>query len=711
MNAIVSRRALLQVSAGAGGALLLGFPLGAAGADRFAPNAFIRLAPDGMVTLVMPQQEMGQGIHTAHSQILAEEFDIAWDRIALEQAPPDDLLYGGPRKRQGTGGSSSIRSGFVPVLRQAGADARALVVAAAAKGWGVDPASCRTQAGVVVHDATGRRATYGSLAATAATLPPPATPAPLKSPADFRLIGTSAKRLDSPAKLTGAATYGIDVRIPGAGVATLAMAPVIGGKVKTADAAAARAVPGVRQVVLLDDLVAVVGDHMWAAMKGVEALAVTWDDGDNAALDSAAIWTKLRADSNGAGVAAHSKGDAGKALASGGRIEADYELPFLAHAPMEPLNATVHVEPDRCTIWMGTQVQTRARAAAAAVLGLPPEKIILNNHMLGGAFGRRLDIDMVTNAVRIAQRVAEAGGGPVKIVWTREEDMRHDMYRPAYRNVMAATLEGGRVNGWSHRVAAGSVQARMSGQPPKDGLDRGNVEGATELLYDIPHQEVRYVRSEPVAVNVGYWRGVGPNNSIYAVECFIDELAARAGADPVAFRLAMLGNEPRAAAVLRLAADKAGWGQAPGARRGRGVAVQKAFGSYMAAVAEVSVAPDGSVKVDRITSAVDAGLVINPDTLVAQVEGGLLYGLTAVLHGDITVARGRVVESNFHEYLPLRIDAVPAIDVHIVAGPHDPGGIGEPGTTAVTPAVVNAIAAATGVRLRRLPVDPRLLKA
>ena len=707
MTAMLTRRGVLQVSALAGGGLLLGFPLGAASSAGFAPNAFIRLASDGAVTFVMPQQEMGQGIHTAHSQILAEEFDCDWRRVSVEQSPPDDVLFGGPRKRQGTGGSSSIRAGFVPVLRQAGAAARALVVAAAAKGWGVDPATCRTRDGVVFHDASGRRADYGALAAAAAQLPPPASPAPLKTPADFRLIGTPAKRLDTPDKITGAAKYGIDVRIPGAGVATLMQAPVVGGKLRSVDDSAAKALPGVRQIVVLDDLVAVVGDHMWAAKKGLEALKLSWDPGPNGGLDSAAIWDRLRADAATPGVTAHSKGDVDAAFAAPGavRIAADYEMPFLAHAPMEPLNCTVHLEADRCTLWLGTQVQTRARAAAAAVLGWPPEKIILNNHNLGGAFGRRLDIDMVTNAVRIAQQVK----GPVKIIWSREEDMRHDMYRPAYRNVMAATLVDGKVAAWRHRIAGGSVSARMSGQPPKDGIDRGNVEGATELLYAIPNQHVASVRSEPLAVNVGYWRGVGPNNSLYAVECFIDELAAKAGADPVAFRLAMMAEEPRAAAVLKLAADKAGWGGALPPRHGRGVAVIKAFGSYLATVADVTVADDGALKVVRLTTAVDAGLVINPDTVTAQIEGGLLYGLTAVLHGDIHVENGAVVESNFHDYQPLRIDAAPAIAVHIIRSDAAPGGIGEPGTTSVAPAVVNAVAAATGVRLRRLPVDTAAL--
>lgn len=699
---MISRRGMLQVSAGAGGALLVGFRLSAAATagTAFAPNAFIRLGADGRVTLVMPQQEMGQGIHTAHSQILAEEFDCDWSKVSVVDSPPDDVLYGGARQRQGTGGSSSIRAGFVPILRQVGADARALIVAAAANRWGVDAAALKTDNGVVI-DAAGRRLEFGELALTAATMMPPAKPAPLKADADFRLIGTSARRLDTPAKISGAAIYGIDVRVPGAGVATLRKSPVIGGTVKRVDHAAARAIPGVRQVVVLEDLVAVVGDHMWAALKGLEALSIEWNDGPNAGLDSAAIWAKLRADAQGPGVVAHTAGDAAAALAGLGRIDADYEMPFLAHAPMEPLNATVHVEADRCTIWMGTQVQTRARSAAAKALGWLPEKVVLHNHMLGGAFGRRLDTDMVTDAVRIARQVK----GPVKIVWSREEDMRHDMYRPAYRNVMAATLKDGKVDGWHHLIAAGSIAARMSGQAPKDGIDRGNVEGATELLYDIPHQQVSAVRAEPLAVNIGYWRGVGPNNSLYAVECFIDELAAKAGTDPVAFRLAMLGNEPRAAAVLRLAAEKSGWGKALPARTGRGVAVIKAFGSYLAAVAEVAVDAAGDVRVTHFTTAVDAGLVINPDTLVAQVEGGVIYGLSAVLHGNITVANGRVVESNFHDYTPLRIDAAPVFDTHLVRNNLAPGGIGEPGTTVVAPAVVNAIAAATAVRLRYLPVD------
>lgn len=698
---MISRRGILQVSAGAGGALLIGFRLSAGPAKAaFAPNAFIRLDTDGRVTLVMPQQEMGQGIHTAHSQIIAEEFDCDWSKVSVVDSPPDDVLYGGPRQRQGTGGSSSIRAGFVPILRQAGADARALIVAAAANRWAVDAATLKTDNGVVI-DAGGRRLDYGALAATAATMMLPAKPAALKPDSDFRLIGTSAKRLDTPAKINGSAIYGIDVRIPGAGVATLAKSPVLGGTVARVDEAAARAVAGVRQVVVLDDLVAVVGDHMWAALKGLEALKIDWNEGPNAGMDSAAIWAKLRSDSAGPGLEAHTAGDAAAALAGPGRIDADYEMPFLAHAPMEPLNATVHVEADRCTIWMGTQVQTRARAAAAKALGWIPEKVILKNHMLGGAFGRRLDTDMVTDAVRIARRVV----GPVKVVWSREEDMRHDMYRPAYRNVMAATLKDGRVDGWRHLIAAGSISARMSGQAPKNGIDGGNVEGATELLYDIPHQQVVSVRAEPVAVNVGYWRGVGPNNSLYAVECFIDELAAKAGADPVAFRLAMLDKDPRAAAVLRLAAEKAGWGGTLPARSGRGVAVIKAFGSYLAAVAEVAVDAAGEVRVTRFTTAVDAGLVINPDTLVAQIEGGVIYGLSAVLYGDISIADGRVVESNFHDYRPLRIDAAPVFDTHLVRSSAAPGGIGEPGTTVAAPAVVNAIAAATGVRLRRLPVD------
>lgn len=700
----LSRRAL--IGGAAGGGLLLSFhlPSEAKAAAGFAPNAFIRIDPRGKVTLIIPQQEMGQGVYTSLSQLLAEELDASLSQVTVEAAPPSDALYASPRSRsQSTGGSNSIR-GFYTHLRKAGASARAVLVQAAAQSWKVDPASCRTANGEVFHDASGRKLAYGALVGRAAGLKPPKDP-PLKADKDFKLIGRPVKRLDTPAKITGEAVYGIDVMPPGVKVATLMAAPVVGGKVLRVDSSRAKAIPGVRQVVVLDDIVAVVGDHMWAAKQGLAALAVTWNDGPNGSMNSQQIWRELRAKSAKPGVVANAVGDVDKALGEGRRYDVAYELPFLAHAAMEPLNCTVHITPGRCEIWTGTQVQTRAQTAAAKAAGLPPEKVILHNYMLGGAFGRRLDVDMVVKAVRIARQVP----GPVKVIWTREEDMRQDMYRPAYRNLMSASLSGGRIVGWTHKIAAASVSARMSQKPLTGGLDRGSVDGAVEIPYDIPNRRVEYVQAEPRALQVGYWRGVGPNNTIFAIESFVDELAKKAGKDPVAFRLAMLGRTPRLKAALQLAAAKANWGGKLPKRVGRGVAVHTVFGAFMATIAEVEVDEDGAVRVRRYVTAVDVGSVVNPDTVAAQVEGGLIFGLTAALYGDITVDKGRVQQSNFNNYRMLRINEAPPIEVHIIPNREAPGGVGEPGTTAAAPSLVNAIDAAIGVRLRRLPIDRDVL--
>lgn len=713
MSAALSRRGALKIAAAATGGLVVAVGLGGgadAAAAPFAPNAFVRIDRDGRVTLVMPNQEMGQGIYTAHSQILAEELDIPMAAITLQAAPADDDLYGGERKRQGTGGSSSIRAGFYPLLRQAGAAARALLVTAAAQGWGVDPATLRTADARVFDDANNRSAAYGMLVDRAARLPAPTQPAPLKSPRDFKIIGKPVHRLDTPAKTNGSAQYGIDVFAGQCKVASVIQAPVVGATLKGIDQSAAMAISGVTQVVVLDDLVAVVGDHSWAAIAGANALKLAWNPGPNAGIGSPQIWRELREASTKKGVNAFSVGQPDQALKTDDRIVGDYEMPFLAHAPMEPLNCTVEVRGGACEIWTGTQVQTRARAEAAKAAGLEPEQVTVNNYMLGGAFGRRLDVDMIANAVRVAKHV----DGKVKVMWTREQDMRNDMLRPVYRNVMAATLKDGRLDAWSHKVAAASVGQRMSGKPPKDGLDKGSVDGATELLYAVPHQSVDYVQSEPRAVNVGYWRGVGPNNTIFAIESFIDECAKKAGQDPVAFRLKMLEGSKavgvdRAARCLRLVADKSGWSGALGNRAGRGVALQNVFGSYLATVAEAEVDDDGFVFVRRFTCALDLGTCINPDGAIAQMEGGLIYGLSAALWGNIEVENGQIVQSNFHDYRVLRIHEAPQIAIHILRSDENPGGVGEPGVTAVAPSVANAVAAATGIRLRRMPIDRDLL--
>ena len=709
----VSRRMIMRAGAAAGGGLLLGFyaPVGIvasgaaqSGGAEFAPDAFIRIDRAGRVTLTMPQVEMGQGVYTSLSMILAEELDAAFDTVAVEAAPPSDALYSNPLFGiQATGNSNSVRA-FWKKLRQAGAGARAILIEAAALQWKVDSASCTADTGEVIHAQTGRRLAYGALADAAAKLTPPADP-PLKNPKDFKLIGKPLKRLDTPDKVNGNALYGIDILPQGVKFAAIAASPVFGGTVGHVDDSAARAMPGVRQIVVLSDLVAVVGDHFWAAKQGLEAIDIVWNDGPNAHVDSAQIWNDIRTASEQEGAVAKSRGDAKAALQTGDAVEAHYELPFLSHAPMEPINCTVHVRPDSCDVWVGTQVCARTQAIAAKVTGLPLEKVAVHNQLLGGGFGRRLDVDGIEKSVRIAQKV----DGPVKVVWTREEDIQHDFYRPIYYDSISATLKDGRIDGWKHRVTGSSVMARWFPLGFQHGVDIDGVDSAIDEPYDIPNFRVEFVRHEPPAVPTGFWRGVGPNNNVFAIESFIDELAKKAGKDPLDFRLAMLGKTPRLKAALELAAEKAGWGNPLPPRTGRGIAAQVSFASFIATIAEVEVDHDGGVRVRRITSAVDTGIAVNPDTIAAQLQGGLIFGVTAALYGEITIDKGRVQQSNFNDYRMLRIDQAPAIDVHVIKSGEAPGGIGETGTTAAPPAVRNAIYAATGIALRRLPIDREVL--
>jgi isoquinoline 1-oxidoreductase beta subunit len=708
-----SRRRLL--TGGLAGGFLLAFhlpvraanepvPMAYAPGGPFAPNAFIRIDTAGKTTLVMPQVEMGQGIYTAVAMILAEELDADVAQVALQHAPPDDKLYANPLLGlQATGGSTSVRAFWLP-LRKAGAGARAMLVQAAAQQWQVEPASCTASNGQVIHAASDRKLAYGALAEAAGKLTPPGDVA-LKDPKNFTLIGKPLKRLDTPDKTNGKVVYGIDAMLPGMKFATLAQCPVFGGKVGKVDDSATMKVPGVRQVVVLDDLVAVVGDHMWAAKKGLDALVVTWNDGPHANLSSKEIWEDLRVASAKDGVVAKSTGDIAKGLATGDRVDASYELPFLAHATMEPLNCTVQFKPDGCEIWTGTQIMTRVQSEAAKAAGLPVEKVTVNNHLIGGGFGRRLEPDMVVAAVRIAKEV----DGPVKVVWTREEDIQHDIYRPVYRDTISASLSGGKIVGWKYRVAGASIIARWLPPAFQNGIDIDAVDAAVDMPYDIPNFLVEYVRAEPRAVPTGWWRGVGPNNNVFAIECFMDELARKAGKDPIAFRRDMLGKTPRLQAALDLVVEKSNWGQTLPARAGRGVCVQPAFGSFIATVVEAEVDEQGEVRLRRVTSAVDTGIAVNPDTIAAQLEGGLIFGLTAALYGEVTIDKGRVQQSNFNNYRMLRIDEVPRIDVHIIKSGEAPGGIGETGTTAGPPALRNAIYAAAGVALRRLPIDRDLL--
>ena len=711
----LSRRKLLQAGAAAGGGLLLSLSLPsandkaeAAGGDGFAPNAFIRIGGDGQIVLTMPSVEMGQGTYTAIPMLIAEELEVDLTQVRLEHAPPNEKLYGNPLLggAQATGNSNAVRAAWQP-LRQAGATARTMLVSAAAKRWNVDPASCHVQSGEVRHAPTGRSSKYGELAADAARMPVPEGVV-LKRPEDFKLIGTPAKRLDAPSKVNGTAVYGIDVRPPGVKIATLAQSPVFGGRVKRVDDRAAKVIKGVRQIVRLDDAVAVVADHMGAAKKGLAALVIEWDDGPHAKLGMEEIVGDLEKATLNSGPVAQNIGDIDKAMASAAtKVEATYQMPFLAHATMEPMNCTVDVLKDGCEVWVGSQAIARVQAAAAKTAGLPLDKVVAHNHLIGGGFGRRLEIDGVIRAVQIAKQV----DGPVKVVWTREEDIQHDMYRPYWFDRLSAGLdEKGMPVAWNHRFAGSSVIARWA--PPffNNGLDPDTTEGAINLVYALPNMHVEYVRVEPPGIPTAFWRSVGPSHNVFVTESFIDELAAAAKQDPVAYRRALLDKSSRAKAVLELAAEKAGWGKPLPKAVGRGVSVQFVFATYMAQVAEVEVSKDGAARVRRVVCAVDGGTVVNPDTVRAQIEGAIIFGITAALYGEITLKGGRVEQSNFDTYQVLRMNEAPAIEVHIVQSSEPPGGMGECGTSAIVPAVTNAIFAATGRRLRKLPVDTTALK-
>jgi isoquinoline 1-oxidoreductase beta subunit len=711
----LSRRNILKTSILAGGGLMLGLRLpslarGAEPAGEFMPNAFVKIEPSGAITLIVPNAEVGQGIFTSAAMLVAEELEVGLDQVTLEAAPPDESKYSDPLLgEQATGGSSSIRGDWVR-LREAGAAARTMLVTAAAKQWKVDAATCRAQHGTVLHIPTGRTLPYGALVAVAATLPVPEA-AEVKQPADFKLIGTNAKRLDTPPKVNGTAIYGIDAKAPGMKIGTLAISPVKGGRVVSMNEAAARSIPGVRAVLKLDDgsAVAVVGDHMWAAKQGLERLAIQWDGGTNGGVTSKSILAALDKASQGDGaIEGKAKGDPKAAIAGAAtKLSAIYELPFLSHAPMEPVNCLIHVRPDGAEVWTGTQVPVRTRNIVAKVAGLKPESVTVNNHMCGGAFGRRLDIDMIEVTAGFAKQVPY----PLKMVWTREEDTQHDYYRPYYYDRVAAGLDAaGKLVGWTHRTTASSVMARWAPDGmEKSGLDPDTVECAVgDTPYDVAAEHSEFVRAEPDGVNTGWWRGVGPTHNLFVVESFVDELAAAAKQDAVAYRRAMLRNNPRALAVLNLAAEKSGWGTALPAGHGRGVEVQFAFGSYLATVLEVEVTPQGEIMPRRVVVAVDCGSVVNPDTVEAQIQGGMILGLGTALYNQITLANGRVEQSNFHDYRTLRMNEAPKIEVYQIRNNEKPGGIGETGTAAAAPALGNAIFAATGHRLRRLPFGNQL---
>ena len=696
----MERRAFLQVAGTVGAGLVIGFKIpNRRGVAPFAPNAWLRIGTDNSVLVIVDRSEMGQGVTTALPMLLAEELEADWSKIRFEFAPADKAYINQLFGIQGTGGSSSVRAAWKP-LREAGAQARTMLIAAAAQTWRVEPASCRAEAGAVIHVATKRRLTYGALAQRAAALPVPAN-VPLKDPKDWRLAGKPTKRLDTRFKVNGTAEFGIDVRVPGMLTALVARSPVFGGKVRSFDATAAKAIPGVRHVVQISSGVAVVGDGYWPAKEGRDALQVTWDEGPVAQVSSASISQLFAQRAAQDGAVARHDGDAVAALAAAAqRVEAVYEMPFLAHATMEPMNCTAHVRADGVDIWAPTQNQTGVQMLGGQIGGVAAEKVAVHTTYLGGGFGRRFELDFIMEALE----TSKAAGAPVKVIWSREDDIQHAQYRPAnYHQLRAGLDANGRPVAWTHRIVAPSIMARMFPQTVKNGLDGEAVEGGVGLPYAIPNVHVDYQLTD-TGIPVGFWRSVNNSFNGFAVEGFIDELAVAAKQDPYEYRRGLLANAPRDRGVLELAATKAGWGTPLPAGRARGIAVYKSFESFAAQVAEVSVSPAGDVRVHRVVCAIDCGMHVNPSTIEAQMQSGIVYGLTAALNGAIDIRAGRVVQSNFHDYQMLRLAEMPVVEVHIVPSSDDPGGVGEPGTPPIAPAVCNAIFAATGKRIRKLPI-------
>ncbi len=701
----VTRRAFLETAGAAGAGLVISFYLPSGlrfrspTAGPFAPNAWLRIGEDESVLVIVDRSEMGQGVTTALPMLLAEELEADWSRIRIEFAPADKAYTNPMFGMQGTGGSTSVRAAYTP-LRKAGAAARELLVAAAAQTWGVEKAECRAERGAVVHARSKRRLTYGKLVTKAATLGAPPD-VPLKDPKDWKILGTRVRRLDTPPKVDGSAQFGIDVKVPGMLVAVVARSPVFGGKVTSFDAAKAKAVPGVRQVVQISSGVAVVADGYWPAKKGRDALAVTWDEGPTASVSSATIAQLFGQRAEQAGAVARHAGDPDGTLGSApAKVDAVYDLPFLAHATMEPMNCTAHVRADGVDIWAPTQFQTGAQGFGAKIGGVTPDKVKVHTTYLGGGFGRRFELDFIQEALETSKAV----GAPVKVIWSREDDIRNAQYRPANHHRMRAGLDAnGQPVAWTHRIVAPSIMARVFPDTVKNGLDEEAVEGGVGMPYAIPNVHVDYLLTD-TGIPVGFWRSVNNSYNAFAVESFIDELAHAAKKDPYEYRRDLLGKAPRHLGALNLAASKAGWGTAPPAGRARGIAVYKSFESYVAEVAEVSVASDGAVKVHRVVCAVDCGPVVNPSIVEAQMESAIVYGLTAALYGEIAIEGGRVKQSNFHDYQMLRLAEMPKVEVYIVPSTDAQGGVGEPGTPPIAPAVANAIFAATGKRIRKLPI-------
>ncbi len=712
MNAMtLTRRTLLKGGLTLGAGLVIGFELPLSRQARaqqpgmFAPNQWLKIDRDGIVTITNSVPEMGQGSMTTMPMIVADELDADWGKIKVEQAPANPALYANPvTKTQSYGGSRGVRD-HLEMWRKAGAAARTMLKQAAAQEWGVPESEVDTEPGTVIHRPSGRKLMYGQLVDRAAQLPVPQDPK-LKTKDQFRYIGKEGiARLDIPLKTDGKAIYGIDVKVPGAQVGSIERCPVFGGKVETFDASAAKAIKGVSHVVQVTNGIAVVGDSFWSVMKGRRALRVKWNEGPLANLSSAEITRGYQDLAKQPGQVARKEGDAEKVLGGGGKvIEAVYQVPFLEHACMEPMNCTASVKADRCEVWVPTQNPGGHQALAAKITGLPLEKVTINTTLLGGGFGRRGEPDFVTDAVETSKAI----GGPVKIIWTREDDLQHGFYRPATYNVFKAALDAqGTPTAWWNRIVGPGILIQK-GRAPAGSIDPAAVEGARNHPYDIPNILVEW-KEKDFGVPIGFWRSVGSSQNAFITESFIDELAHAAGKDPYEYRRALLGKAKRHKTVLETAATKANWGAPLPAGRARGIAVAFSYGSYAAHVAEVSVTPDGQLRVHKLVCAIDCGIAVNPDQVRAQMEGGAVYAMTG-LFDQITLEKGRVQQSNFHDYPMLRIAEAPVVETHIVDSGEAPGGLGEPGVPPVAPSICNAVFALTGKRIRTLPIRPEDLK-
>ncbi len=699
VNVAPTRRAVLQAAGGLVVALAIpGHALaGVAAVAADGMNEFVRVAPDGRVYLTLHRTEMGQGVSTSLMMLLAEELDVALDAVTIVQAS-SDKVYGA----QETGGSLSVQDCFEP-LRRAGATARAMLIAAAARGWGVGPDGCTTRDGIVSHAASGRRIDYGALARNAVAYPPPASVA-LKAPDQFRLIGRATRRLDGQPRVDGTVKYGIDLSVPGMLIGAILQSPIFGGRLRSVDDSAARAVKGVTDIVRLPDGVAVIARNTWAAFKGRDALIVEWDEGANGAAATAAIFAEIEAAANSpAHVVKATDGYQAAMEGAAGRHVAVYRQPFLAHATLEPMNCIASVRNGRCDVWSGTQVVAGARQEVAALLGMSEDAVAIHNQPMGGGFGRRLETDGILTTVAVARQLSH----PVKLMWTRPEDIQHELYRPAYVDRIEAGLDAaGRPVAWHQRIAGSSIMARLY-PDSYEGFDADAVECAVNPIYALPARHLEYARVEAGGVPTSWWRGVGPLRATFVQEGFVDELARKAGADPVAYRRALI-TDPRMRHVLDRVALLSGWEQPLPSGRGRGIAIQKAFGSYGAMVIEVSVDGARQLTVHRIACVVDCGVPVNPLGIAAQLEGGALFGLSAALYSEINIDQGRVAESSFGDYPVLGLAEAPAVVHEIVASSEVPGGIGEVATSLVAGALVNAIDAAAGIRLRDLPVKKAL---